>query len=212
MRPHLLVGLALLFPGVISAEPLITFEEQSVVASGMSPGGQVVWFSVAKQIEGRMADFVRRDDLLIDEDGDGSVRFELGRDVPRQSIWVAVDLATGEAAVATPEGYPLRDASLAPGRGRGEAGRPDWSEEGRQLLELLVVRPGEGAWGLAFGDGGARDEDGRADGRITAALARLQAVGRSPAPPERFHPRDLVFAVDLNRMEILTERVPAPVQ
>jgi len=198
-----------------AAEPVVSFEEQAVVVSGLTPKGQVVWFGVAKQIEGFMAHFVRREDLLTDEDGDGAVRFELDRTVPLQSIWVAVDLATGDAAVATPEGYPLRDASAAPGRGRGVAGRPDWIEDGRELLELLVVRPGQGAWGLTLGDGGVNDDDGRADGKITAALAWLRAVGSSPAPStplEHFQPKDLVFAVDLDRMEFLAERVPAPPQ
>jgi hypothetical protein len=187
----------------LAAEPVVSFEEQAVVVSGLTPNGQVVWFSVAKQIESSMAHFVRREDVLADEDGDGAVRFELDRMVPLQSIWVAVDLTTGAVAVATPEGYTLRDASLPPGRGSGKAGRPDWIGDDRQLLEILVVRPGLGAWGSTLGDGGVNDEDGRGNGRISAALARLHAVGSSPAPPDHFLPKDLVFAVDLDRMEFL---------
>lgn len=199
-------------PRLAATEPLLAFEDQAVVVSGVTPKGQVVWFSVAKQIEGYMAHFVRREEILPDADGDGSVRFELDRAVPLQSIWVAIDLATGEAAVATPEGYSLRDASAPPGRGRGEPGRPDWVEEGREILEILLVRPGQGAWGLTVGDGGVNDDDSRGDGRITAALARLRSLGASPGPPERFQPRDLVFAIDLDRMEFLAERIPAPHQ
>jgi hypothetical protein len=199
-------------PRLATAEPVLSFEDQAVVVSDVTPKGQVVWFSVAKQIEGYMAHFVRREEILPDTDGNGSVRFELDRTVPLQSIWVAVDLATGEAAVATPEGYPLRDASAPPGRGRGEPGRPDWVEEGREILEILLVRPGQGAWGLTVGDGGANDDDSHGDGRITAALARLRSLGACPGPPERFQPKDLVFAIDLDRMELLAERVPAPQQ
>lgn len=218
MRPIRALFILLLLatlPRVAAAEPVLAFEERAVVVSGLTPQGQVVWFSVAKQIEGGMAHFVRREEVLPDADGDGAVRFELDRTVPLQSIWVAVDLATGAAAVGTPEGYTLRDASAPPGRGRGVAGRPDWVEEGREILEMLVVRPGQGAWGMTLGDGGANDEDGRGDGRSTAALARMRAVGTStanPAPLERFEPKDLVFAVDLDRMELLTERIPAPQQ
>jgi hypothetical protein len=205
------VSLLAALPRLAIAAPLLTFEDQAAVATGVTPKGQVVWFSVAKQIEGYMAHFVRREEILPDTDGDGVVRFELDQPVPLQSIWVAVDLATGEAAVATPEGYPLREASAAPGRG-GEPGRPDWVEEGREILEILVVRPGKGAWGLTVGDGGENDDDGRGDGRITAALARLRALGAGSGPPERFDPKDLVFAVDLDRMEILQERIPAAQQ
>jgi len=207
-------------PRLATAAPALTFEDQAVTVSGMTPQGRVVWFGVAKQIEGYMARFVRREDLLTDTDGDGVVRLELDRTVPLQSIWVAVDLATGEAAVATPEGYPLRDASPEPGHGRGEPGRPDWTEEGREILELLVVRPGQGpgqgaglgAWGLTLGDGGTNDDDHLPNGRVTAVLARLRPVGASPAPPERFQGRDLVFAIDVNTMELLAERIPAPAQ
>jgi hypothetical protein len=66
---------------------------------------------------------------------------------------------------------------------------------------------------MTLGDGGANDDDGRGDGRITAVLARMRAVGASPASPaplDRFQPKDLVFAVDLDRMEILAERIPGP--
>jgi hypothetical protein len=202
----------LLLPRCATAAPALLYEDQAVVVSGITPGGQAVWFSLSKQIEGYMAHFVTRQDLLADTDGDGVVRFELDRTVPLQSLWVAVDLASGEAAVGTPEGFPLRDASEAPGHGRGVAGRPDWVETGRELLSFLVVRPGAGAWTLSLGDGGANDEDHAVDGRLTATLARLRAVGNSPSPPERFQPRDLVFAIDPDRMEILTERIPAPQQ
>lgn len=212
-RLRLLIATACtLLPYCASAAPTLAFEEQAVVVSGLTPQGRVVWFSLAKQVEGYMANFVPRQDLLTDTDGDGVVRFELGRTVPLQSIWVAVDLASGEAAVGTPEGFPLRDASAPPGHGRGEAGRPDWVETGRELLQLLVVRPGLGAWTLTLGDGGENDADHGADGRVTAALARLSAVGASPAPPERFQAKDLVFAIDPDRMEILAERILAPQQ
>jgi hypothetical protein len=216
VRPFLLIVLlavlGLIWPRSAAAAPALTYEEQAVVVSGVTPQGQVVWFSLAKQIEGYMAHFVTRRDLLADTDGDGVVRFELDRTVPLQSIWVAVDLASGEAVVGTPEGYPLRDASEPPGHGRGEPGRPDWVTTGRQMLELLVVRPGQGAWTASLLDGGGDDDDHGADGRLTASLARLHAVGASPAPPERFQGKDLVFALDPDRMEIVSERVPAAQQ
>lgn len=183
-----------------------------MVVSGVTPQGRVVWFGIAKQIEGYMAHFVRREDFFADTDGDGVVRFELDQAVPLQSIWVAVDLATGEAAVATPGGYPLRDASREPGQGRGEPSRPDWIETGHEILEVLAVRPGQGAWSITLGDGGANDDDLSADGQISAVFARMRPVGASPAPPELFQAGDLVIAVDPDRMEILAERIPSPQQ
>ena len=89
-----------------------------------------------------------------------------------------------------------------PGTGHA-AGRPDWIEDDRGFVEILLVRPGQGAWGATVGDGGEADDDGIYDGRLTASLDRLRAVGASPAvAPERFSPRDVVVVIDPNRMEI----------
>ena len=195
-----------------AAQPTISMEPQAVVASGITPGGQVVWFSVAREIAERTATLVRREQIADDDDKDGSVRLELGRPVPFQSIWVAVDLTTGAAAVAVPEGYPLRQVDL-PGRNlHAGGGKPDWVEDDRGYVDILLVRPGEGAWVATVGDGGAEDDDGAYDGRLVASLARLHGVGASPAGgPQRFSPRDLVAVIDPNRMEVgLRQLVEAP--
>jgi hypothetical protein len=181
----------------------LAFETNAVVATGVPPGGQVVWFAVAREIAERSATLVRRERIAADDDKDGAVRFELGRPVPLQSIWVAVDLASGAAAVATPEGYPLRRIEL-PGRGTGHGGgKPDWVEDDRGFVEILLVRPGQGAWGATVGDGGEADEDGAYDGRLMAPLDRMRGVGEAaPPPPEHFSPRDVVVVIDPNRMEV----------
>lgn len=181
----------------------LAFEANAVVATGVPPGGQVVWFAVAREIAQRSATIVRREEIAADDDKDGAVRFELGRPVPLQSIWVAVDLASGAAAVATPEGYPLRRVDLPGGATGHGGGKPDWVEDDRGLVEILLVRPGQGAWGATVGDGGQADGDGAYDGRLMAPLDRLRGVGAAaPAPPEHFSPRDVVVVIDPNRMEV----------
>ena len=198
-----------------AVEPVISFAPEAVTVSGLTPGGKVVWFSVAREIAERTATLVRREKIAADEDGDGAVTLELGRPVPFQSIWVAVDLATGASAVAVPEGYPLRLIEL-PGHsaGRGGGGQPDWVEDGRGFVEILLVRPGEGGgvWGATVGDGGEADDDGAYDGRLVVSLARLRGVGSiSLAAPERFSPRDVLVIIDPNRMEVgLRQLVEAP--
>ncbi|HYO15100.1 MAG TPA: hypothetical protein VE685_18045 [Thermoanaerobaculia bacterium] len=203
----LLLPLAALAQPPAPARPVISLEPEAVVASGCTPRGRVVWFGVAREISEHAATIVRREEILTDDDGDGTVRFELGREVPFQSIWVAVDLENGAWTAATPEGFPLREFSL-PGRGavRGQ-GRPDWIETTRGYVHLLVVRPGQGAWGFRAGDGGAGDDDGESNGVLAASLARLRGVGASPAAPERFDPRDLWIVVDPTRMEISVRQI-----
>jgi hypothetical protein len=190
--------------GQTPAAPQITFQETAVVASGLPPGGKVVWFGVAREISERVATIVRREKISADEDNDGAVRFEVGKKVPFQSIWVVVDLATGKPAVAVPEGYSLSSVPLpAQNLGRGEASEPDWLQDTRGYVEILLIRPGEGAWGATVGDGGRDDDDGAQDGRLRASLPRLRGVGPSPpTPPERFKTGDVVLVIDPNRMEV----------
>jgi hypothetical protein len=204
----MLLSMILLFPAglLAQASPTLVFEPSAVVASGITPKGKVVWFSVAREIEDYAATVVRRDQVVEDDDGDGKVRLEVGKPVPVQSVWIAVDLASGAYAVAAPEGSRAAELPQA-GRnpGRGEAGKPEWVEVDRRYLELAVVRPGLGAWALTLGDGGESDADGTADGSLTASLARMRSLGASPAAPDRFSPRDVVAVVDPNRMEYYVE-------
>ena len=204
----LLVPISLAAQPAPPAVPAISFEAEAVVASGVTAQGRVVWFSVAREIAESAATIVRRERILADEDGDGAVRFELDRAVPLRSIWVAVDLATGAWAAAGPEGYPLQRVDppgLAARRGAEEA---DWVEDTRGYVELMVVRPGVGAWGLAAGDGGSSDGDGAADGRLTVPLDRLRGTGLdATAAPERFDPRDLIFVIDPNEMDFAVRQL-----
>ncbi|MFL6202991.1 MAG: hypothetical protein ACJ76J_27805, partial [Thermoanaerobaculia bacterium] len=90
----LAVGLVLLAaPLAAAAAPGISFEPDAVVVRGISPKGQTVWFSVAREISRRSTNIVPRHAIVTDEDGDGLVRLELGQEVPLRSIWFAVDLA-----------------------------------------------------------------------------------------------------------------------
>lgn len=212
-RRAVLLSIAILFPAELLAQtsPSLAFEPAAVVASGVTPKGKVVWFSVARELADYAATIVRRDQVVEDEDGDGKVRLEVGKPVPVQSVWIAVDLTSGAFAVAVPEGS-IASEMPQPGRnpGRGEAGKPEWVEVDRQYLELAVVRPGLGAWALTLGDGGGADEDGATDGSITASLARMRSLGASPAAPDRFSPRDVVAVVDPNRMQYYVETLATP--
>ncbi len=98
-----LLGLLAGLPPRLSAQPseaparlTLSFEGTAVVASGLRSGGQVVWFGVARELDDGWATIVRREEVASDTDGDGVVRLELDREVPLQSVWVAVDLTNGK--------------------------------------------------------------------------------------------------------------------
>jgi hypothetical protein len=187
--------------------PEITFQTRSVTVAGLTAKGQVVWYSVAREVaEDDVATIVRRSETQTDEDGDGKAVLDLTGDVPLRSIWVAVDLATGRYAVAAPEGYPLRQAAWR-GRGLGRGNpRADRVEDLRTYADVLLVRPEKGAWRLTAGDGSAQDDDGAADGKIAVALDQMKPVTAGGAePPARFEARDVVILIDPNRLELVRE-------
>jgi hypothetical protein len=183
--------------------PEISFEKDAVVASGVTPGGKVVWFSVAREISEHTATIVPRQQIVEDEGNDGTVRFELDGDVPFQSIWVAVDLKTGASAIGVPEGYPLRRYTVPAGNLRRGESKADWIAETRGYVEVLLVRPDKGAWWSPVGDGGIDDDDGVYDGHLVASLPRLEKVeGSTEQAPGSFAANDVVVIVDPNAMEV----------
>ncbi len=216
MRPRtVILSLAILLSCLPAAAraaapspPAISFEERAVVLSGASAGAKVAWFGVAREPVDYGGVIVRREALVADQDGDGTVRFELDRAVPFRSIWAAVDLTSGEFAVATPAGYPLRELKLNPNafHSRGN-GKLDLFGEGREFLALFVARPGAGSWVMTVYDGGAEDEDGPANLAVTMDPAAMTPVGDSPPAPDAFAGGDVFVAIDPNAMDAVAIRL-----
>lgn len=189
--------------------PEISFLADAVAASGVTAHGKVAWFAVAREIDDSVATIVRRSEVVEDSDGDGQVTFAIGGEVPWQSIWVAVDLATGLWSAATPEDYPLRwmngaDASIA----EHTDGKPALGVLLHGYLDILVARPQVGAWTQTVGDGGAGDLD-TLDGQVRVQPGQMLAtVGTTAPAPEDFVPGDLIVSIDPNNMEIAVNQVP----
>jgi hypothetical protein len=189
------------------AKPGITFEAEAVVASGLTPGNPVVWFGVERRVDPDFSTQVVRHTEVATAAADGTARFALGREVAVRSVWIAVDQTRGEFAVAAPDGYRIaKPPKPATRLGTGEGNRPDQFLDERPYLMGLVVRPGEGAWVFAGGDGGERDEDHESDGRLSFALDGFEPLPGSPEAPARVRGEDLWFVVDPRRMEITVLR------
>jgi len=189
--------------------PSLAFGSSEVVASGVTPGGRVVFFAVTQEIsEDEVATLHRRDGVRIDADGDGVVSFDLGGPVAQRAIWLAVDLATGAYALTTPNGDPPSQ-SVFVGEGLvlgAPVGAPDSIEDARTFLEVLLVRPGVAAWARTVADGGTTDADAKVDGAVEAAIDAFSQIdpdtGAIPAPT-RFAAQDLVFSFDPMSMEVV---------
>lgn len=204
------VALSIVAPA-LHAAPEVVLGEQSLAAEGLTPDGRVVVFTLGKP-PGHFMPVTSRLDAMVRADATGAATLELPAPIAARSVWVVVDVESGEVALASPEGFPLRQVQF-PGRGVGLSRRFLLDE--RRFLDVLVVRPAaavpagrdaaaeSGAWGQSFGDGGEGDGDGELDGKIEAVLERLRPIGDSPAlRPDELRPGDVVVAVDPVTLEI----------
>jgi hypothetical protein len=140
--------------------------------------------------------------LLTDTDRDGAVELDLGRAIPADTLWVAVDLSSGGAAAVSPaESHFQRIEFPSEALRKGPDDQYERFVAGRRMIDILVVRPRVGAWvGLAI-DGHANDGDEQQNGRTAVVFADARALGGHAPAPRHLTPRDVVIAVDLRKME-----------
>jgi hypothetical protein len=199
----LLTGGAVLAQGAPPPpDPKLTFEDSAVVASGLTPGKTVVWFGVEHRIDAAYSGDMTQYSRTGTAAADGTARLELSQTLAPRSFWVAVDLDSGAYAVAAPNGYRLEKPALPARLSAGSGATPDEILDSHPYVMGLVVRPGQGAWSFAGGDGGPRDEDGENNGRLSFSLAGFQSLPGSPEAPAKVAAADLWFIVDPLTMEI----------
>jgi hypothetical protein len=190
-----------------SGQLTIDLEENAVVAKGVTPGGSVVWFGIARE----RFDWTTRVSLWQDAsataDGAGQAVLDLGRDVPVKSLWVVVDVATGAFAALSPTDYPWLTEAPFPSQGAlfasDRATLLSLRDE-REELEVLVVRPKVGAWRATL----RHDDPGsEADTGVTLTASDLIPWGQPRAALARLGPGDLIVAIDPNRLEYFAQQL-----
>lgn len=193
-------------PPPATPAPVLELGEQVVsVRTGM-PGGTVVLFGFAYRERDFISTFLRFEEVLVDLDQDGLVRLDLGQTLPSASVWVGIDLASGNSTVAAPPGFAMGEISLSKRKIADTLDRVDLT---LPMAEVLLVRPSVGAWRLRVGDGGDSDEDGVADGTLRAALAGMRSLGDSPRAPERLEAGDVVVVIDTQTLQLAVVRLAA---
>ena len=198
--------LTLLSAARASAELNLEIEDHGVSITGLTPGSSAAILSVWRhRVLDAFTRVTRISELIADDDGDGTVRLDLEAAVPVGSPWVVVDSATGAMTVQAPAGYPVKSFTLDDRRVHKSLGR---FVIDRGDLEVLAVRPSVGAWHLPLSDGGPEDGDGEQNGAIAATLLSLQPLGFSPPIPlDGFVEGDVLAAIDVRRMELVTVRI-----
>jgi len=181
----------------------VTVTNRRLNIEGVTPGSSVALLSVAHEPAYYMTRVVSRRELLSDDDGDGRIQYEPPNGVAFRSIWIVADLVTGEVTIASPPGFkPLQMRQKGAGRGNAVESVANTLDVGRDHVDILVVRPGKGAWAIGVREGRTEDRDGVANGRIRVDLAKLQPLlADFGAAPHGLQPGDVVAILDAERME-----------
>ena len=202
--------------------------EQTVVATGLTPGREAVMLAVGRESRGLVGDQLVRYSGGALADAQGRARFALARPLPQRSLWVVIDPGTGRLAVGTPEGSqelsPPYTSVVRNGRSTrvttivtlpGPAPRPPAAElvqpipggwaavstKKLESVELVLVRPGQAAWHSSVADGSRADPDRKHDRKITVAAASLARLGAGSSTfPQMFQAGDRILAIDPLRL------------
>lgn len=192
------LGLAALGGGTTAeAAPTLEFETKRVVLGGLTPSGEVAWYSVSREPQGYSTLIAQRSGSVT-ADESGAAAIDLESDVAPASVWVVVDLERGSFTAAAPAGSSFRDIGGDQWTGLAS---PDQLVEARPYLELFVARPGIGTWALAAGDGAEGDEDGEQDGTLLVPFATMEPLGFSPPAPAELQAADVLVVVDPRALE-----------
>jgi hypothetical protein len=160
----------------------LSLSGQELTATGLTPGGQVVWFSVSRDAAD-YAELIIPMSSLGAADNNGTAVLSLPQMPPSQSIWITVDLTTGSHAVTgsarfSPNQLGGGAFSVQPGSGAAA----DELQDAGATVEVLWVRPGIGAWTLGLAGDSPRNLAG-AGNPVRFALDQMQPVGGSPPAP-----------------------------
>ncbi len=185
----------------------LTLEAGAAVIDQVTPGEPVALVFLGRGLRGFGAKSLFGALWLPDDDGDGTVRFELEPGVDRASAWVAVDLATGRTASATPEGFeprtrPIPDTALE----KAEDGLVRGLRRGGRYAWAALVRPGDadtrGLWKAFLEDGHAADGDTAVDGSVLFLPELAEPVDVSPPAPETLQGGDVIVLLDPRTVEL----------
>jgi hypothetical protein len=182
-------------PAPAMALELLFFDNlDKVGAKGVTPRGDVLFLSSSRERVDWTPRIVAR--LDIAPSGQNGLAFVDNVSVVDPSIWAAVDLPTGEVAVASPSNQyaavPVQESGLLAGNDFVYAG---------ERLDLVVIR-GNRAWHARAHDGGDADHGPAQDGQVAIAYDALEKVYPSVSFAVFGSPQngDLLIGIDADSM------------
>jgi hypothetical protein len=186
--------------------PQVSFEQRSIVASNVTPNGRVAFFGMAHEPMEYSVIYAHRV-MTVEADAAGVSRVDLKDEVAARSVWAVVDITSGRYTVAST--FPLNALPFAPGslkkNGQNELHEVELPFE---MVDILVVRPGTGAWDYSSAEGGPSDEPGHAKGRTLSKVERFRPISDpSLKPIKHFKKGDVLIFFEPVRMLYFATRV-----
>lgn len=175
------------------AAPAIEATTAGLRATGLTPGGDAVWFGATIDTLAKARRLNRHAAVVRDADGDGVVLYEMPK-ISRFALLFVADAATGEYAVFRGEGVDAVEHDL---HGNNWRAGLDHFDIPADFLEILLVRPGDGAWTASVAEGDRKDGDGARNGKFRLKVKDMDPIGAAATKPQGNVRRgDLLVIID----------------
>jgi hypothetical protein len=183
----------------------VEFGTRSLTFTGVTPGGTLIVFGVAREPLNTTPvtpAIVVRAETLSDPDRDGIVRLDLPGPVPHLGMWAAVDLASGTHMAFPTLGYEPRlievDERLLRLDNAGQLKKLEWPFA---EIDVLLVRPAEGAWRFYASKSSVLDENRGQHHALRVDLGEMTPIGSTPDGPGKFRKGDIVAIFDRRELQ-----------
>ena len=130
-----------------------------------------------------------------------TTRLDLGEPVPPLAIWFVADLGSGSHVMSATPGYEPPRLTLTNALKNDSAGQVKKLEWPFAEMEIVLVRPGVGAWDVYAAKYSGMDENAANQQPLRIDVSRLAAVGNSGQAPNNFRPGDVVALIDTRWMQ-----------
>jgi hypothetical protein len=194
-------------PDASAAAPIsIQVGETAVDIANSTPSGHVLLVNAGLESYGGM--LVQRggsQDLVAGSDG--TCRYVSKSQISLRSVWIAVDIETGQYVTGSRMGYiaivqPLSPTLLS----KDASGVMGVTDIEARSLDLYFVRPKQGAWRLRAAQGGPDNAQMFAGKLKLSSVDAQPVVGKDP-PPSRLKTADLVILINTGRLETLIAEI-----
>lgn len=199
VRAVLVIAVVCTLPPIVAASELtMKVTDTSVVVNGATPNRDVVLFGVARHARGHL-ESMRVHRSLAHASATGSASWDAA--VRGSWLLVAVDQQSGRYVISSARPPQRAAQSIFLQRDGAPTIESSWL-----AFELLVVRPGVGAWVTSGNDGGPSDADKSLNASTRLLLSQTETLAGN-APLATVKRGDLVFAVEPFSLDFYTAEV-----